>query len=344
MLDRDVTGRPRRAVRLAFFIAGWLGALDSYLYATLVVQPHWDWAASLHGLVISDAAPSPYRYRVLVPFLAQGLSRFITVEQAYLLFYLAVFPVALCALLALLRRWYPTSQALIGVVLTAAVLPLSFRDHFFQPATWLEFVLVITALRLLDRPVVDLRWYAVVSVIAACNRETGILFGFLLVVVTWPVPAGRRLRTAVVAALPTVVYATIHLARGDAPPAEHNLLARNLADLPTVFTDVGLFLAIFAVLAIAGWRTAPAICRRAAWLLAPYLPLIATFGMWRQVRMLVPLVPIMLGFGLGALAHLDDDDTPRAPADLLRGARPDTADTYDHATVSTHRPAYSSTR
>lgn len=292
-------------------IAGWLGVVDAYLYATLVVQPHWDMAASLHALIVRRAAPSPYRYRVLVPFVAQAASHVIGLERAYLLFYFVVFPVALCSLLMLLRRWYPTSLALVGTTLVAAVLPLSFRDHYFQPATWLELVLMIWALRLLTKPVVDLRWYAVVSIVAASNRETGVLLGLLLVLVTWPIPHHRRPAIALVALAPFVTYALIRLNRGGAPSAEHDLFARNLGDIPTAAIQLLLFVVVIVFLAATAWRQAPRICRRAAWLVVPYLALVGAFGMWRQVRLLVPLLPILVGLALAGLTQLDDLDDNR---------------------------------
>ena len=224
--------RANRA-RIPLLIAGWLGVVDAYLYSTLVVQPQWDSGALLHGAIADGTAESPYRYRILVPWLAETASRVIGLERAYLLFYFVVFPLALCSLVRLLRTWYPTSVALMGTLVVAAVLPLSFRDHYFQPATWLELVLMIWALQLLARPVVDLRWYAIVSVVAVLNRETGVLLGLLLLVVTWPVALARRVPTAIVALLPFATYALIRINRGNAPPAEHDLLARNFHDLPT---------------------------------------------------------------------------------------------------------------
>src|SRR4051812_14657106 len=214
-------------------IAGWLGVLDAYLYVTLVVQPQWDSGALLHGTMANGTALSPYRYRILVPWVAEAGSRVVGLERAYLVFYFVVFPVALCSLVRLLRTWYSTSVALMGTVLVAAVLPLAFRDHYFQPATWLEFVLMIWALQLLTRPVVDLRMYAVVSVAAALNRETGVLLGLLLVVGICPIARARRVVTAIVAIAPAAAYALIRINRGSAPPAEHDLFSRNVHDLPT---------------------------------------------------------------------------------------------------------------
>lgn len=313
------------SVRTPMLIAAWLGLVDAYLYVTLVMQPHWDAGALLHASMSNGTAPSPYRYRILVPWLAEALSRVIGLERAYVVFYFVVFPVALCSLLRLLRTWYSTSVALIGTLITASVLPLSFRDHFFQPATWLELVLMIWALQLLARPTVNLRWYAGVSIVAALNRETGVLLGLLLVAVTWPVAPSRRRVTAIAALAPFATYALIRINRGIAPPAEHDLLARNLHDVPTAALQVGLFGAVLVFVALSAWRVAPRVCRRAAWIVPPYLALIGAFGVWRQVRLLVPLLPIVLGIALTGLVALDDEDQLASRSASLSASSPDTS-------------------
>ena len=103
----------------------------------------------------------------------------------------------------------------------------------------------------------------------------------------------------------------IHLYLGNAPPAEHNLLARNLADIPTAVIQIVLFIAVIVFLAATSWRHAPHLCRRAAGIAVPYLALVGAFGMWREIRLLVPLLPILVGLALAGLRHLDDHDLPR---------------------------------
>ena len=309
--------RPSTA-RIPFLLAAWLGVVDAYLYVTLVVQPQWASAKILHSVMAGGTAESPYRYRILVPWVAEAASRVVGLEAAYVVFYFVVFPVALCSLLRLLKVWYATSVAVIGTVLLASVLPLAFRDHYFQPATWLELVLMIWALQLLVRPSVDLRAYAALSMVAAMNRETGVLLGLLLVAVTWPVAPARRCMTAIVAVAPLATYAALRINRGNAPPAEHDLLARNFHDLPTAVLQVALFGAAFVFLAVIGWRAAPLLLRRAAWIVPVYLVLIGLFGVWRQVRLLVPLAPIAVGLALAGITRLDADEG-RPPVSLQRG-------------------------
>src|SRR5690349_9072048 len=131
MTDRrqsmTATARPHRA-SLPVLIAVWLGVLDAYLYVTSVVQPQWDAAAQLHASMSNGTALSPYRYRILVPWVAEAASRVVGLERAYVVFYFVVFPVAMWSLVRLLRTWYSTSFAVMGVLLAAAVLPLAFRD------------------------------------------------------------------------------------------------------------------------------------------------------------------------------------------------------------------------
>lgn len=287
-------------------IVGWLGAVSAYVYGVQVVQPFWPLAAELHRQIIEGTAASPYRDRLLMPFIAEALSRLMPLQSAYLLLYFALFPIAYVSLFCLLRRWYPVAVALLGTVIIAAVMPLALRDHYFQPGTWLELVLVITALHLLARPNLDLRLYTFLAAAAALNRETGMVLGLLLVVVAWPTARARRLHVLGAAIVPIAIYGAIRVVRGVGVSAEHDLLARNLPDLPTAVVQVTLFGAVLGFLAIVAWRDAPALLRRAALIVPPYLALVAAFGIWRETRLLVPLLPIAIGIGLGALTSLDE--------------------------------------
>ena len=292
---------------LPYVVAGWLGVVCAYVYAVVVVQPGWPLAADLHRQIIDGTAPSPYRSRVLLPFLAEGLSRVMTLESGYLLLYFAVFPIAFCSLYALLRKWHQPTLALVGVLLVGSVMPLALRDHFYQPATWLELVLMIAALHLLTRPTVDLRWYTTIAVVAALNRETGMLLGLLLLVTTWSSSRSPRGRLLACAAAPVVAYATIRVVRGGGPPAEHDLLSRNLHDLPIAMIQITLFAGVIVYLLHVGWAHAPVALRQATLILPPYLAFVAVFGIWRETRLLVPLLPLALCIGLNALTQLDDE-------------------------------------
>lgn len=311
-LDRQrlvATGdRTRQA--LPFVLVGWLGAVCAYIYGVVVVQPGWDLAATMHAQIVDGTAASPYRSRILLPFVADALSRVLPLESAYLALYFVLFPLALCTLFALLRRWHRPSIALLGTVIAAAIMPLALRDHFYQPGTWLELVLVTTALHLLAQRRLDLRAYAAISLVAALNRETGMLLGLLLLVVAWRSYDGARSRLVVIAFVPVAVYGMVRLWRGGGPPAEHDLLTRNLHDIPTAAVQLTLFGAVLVYLLVAAWPVAPALLRRAMCVVPPYLVLVAAFGIWRETRLLVPLLPIVIGIGLGALAGIDDGREP----------------------------------
>ena len=60
-------------------------------------------------------------------------------------------------------------------------------------------------------------------------------------------------------------------------------------------TNVALFAGVTGWgLAAAGWRHAPPFVRQQAWIAGLYLPIVAVFGVWYEVRLLMPLYPLLI--------------------------------------------------
>lgn len=73
----------------------------------------------------------------------------------------------------LLSRWYRAEYALIGTLFVAAGAPLTFYDHYFQPwSFWEAFFYTLALLLMAQR---RWGWLGLVVLLAALNRETGVL-------------------------------------------------------------------------------------------------------------------------------------------------------------------------
>ncbi|WP_437630629.1 hypothetical protein [Sorangium sp. So ce854] len=312
----------------------------AYHYVKSVDLPYLGARLALHDEILRGEALSPYRYRVLVPFLAEVMAaplealvpRRDAIVAAYAVFDFAAFGALFGALYGFLRAWFSREAALIGVLFAGSTMVVALRDHAFQPWSLLEAALVPAGLWLLHRE--RLGAFAAVALVGVVNRETtGVLvlayFATLgldalrarsspdaLVAAT----ARRRLAFGAAIALAAVgLLAALRLARGPAEPVYRvlPLLEKNLrpGDLVKTAVQTGLFLGAGWVLAARGIRRAPEFVRRAAWIVPPYALAVGLYGRWHEVRLLMPLYPILLAAALSWLAR----SAPQAAASA--GAR-----------------------
>jgi hypothetical protein len=93
--------------------------------------------------------------------------------------------------------------------------------------------------------------------------------------------------------------------RGPRPPfgTWANLLAFNTAPRTLVLSLImgALLLGPFWWLWARGWGSASSELRRLALVCVPIFALYVRFALWREVRVLLPLVPILLALGLHAV-------------------------------------------
>ena len=292
----------------------------AYGYFTRVAKPNFEPRLELHSQIIKGTAPSPYRYRILVPVIAEALRGALGIamptKAAFLLAYAIYDLIAISSLLVLLfywlRTWFNSAQALVGVLFVAATMPVALQDHYFQPWSLLEAALFTAALL-----VIHGRRYLLLSIIvavAALNRETAILIpiAFLATLdVKGLLSSGpaRDLRPILLfgglCAIWAVGFFGLRELRGPAAGVEpvHDLFARNItrANLLLAFRNGGMFLGGFWVFAALGLRCAPAFIRRSVLLIPLYVAAISVWGVWYEVRLLMPLYPLLIPLGLSFL-------------------------------------------
>ncbi|MCX5752417.1 MAG: hypothetical protein NTW97_02090 [Candidatus Krumholzibacteria bacterium] len=311
----------RRAGWTTFAIILSVSAVLAYIYFRQVGRLYFEERLELHGQILRGAAESPYRYRVLVPFIAEGLARALGAVLpgdgafllAYALYDLAAILLLLGALHRYLRAWFSNEQALIGVLFAAATMPVALRDHYFQPWSILEAALFAAGLLCIrDR---RYRLLALVVALASLNRETAIFVPLaFLFAVAWTKgedgenrPIGGRAALLFVgyAAIWAAAFFGLRLLLGDAPRVVTigELLARNTST-PAIFRAVmraALIFGAFWIFAAAGFRRAPAFVKRTALLAPLYLAAVALWGIWHEVRILMPLYAIVVPLGLSFL-------------------------------------------
>lgn len=289
-----------------------------HTYQVNVLIPGEVQAATLHAEVLNQQAGSPYRYRILAPTLIAALQRGNDFLGAHTAFFVLASAFSLTAIWAAARALTRSAHAAhLAVLLSALALIPTLEAHFYQPWSWLEVGFVAVALLLASRGAS--RAFFVLTLFASLNRETAVFLPLIYLLVRWPAGADGHLRraalgTAAGSALTwAAVFFGLRAAFGQAPHVE------DVAELWTFNTGPGLRSALQGAgtmiggllgLALVTGRRAPRGLRRAAWIAGPYLASVALWGVWHEVRLLAPLLPILAPWA--ALALTGDAQGERA--------------------------------
>lgn len=282
--------------------------------------------AGLHAQILDKTAPSPYRYRILVPYAAETLATALRPvfggRRALVAAYAVIEAAAIIALVLILFRYFAFFFAplpsLVGALVVNLSLVVALRDHFFQPWSLVNAVVFALAAALLYKR--KLFPFAVLVFAAALNRETSILLPFLyLFTLARRDRAGKSLLVfAIFCALWCGGYLLVRGIQGDAPHiyALSAILEKNLSPKYLGFMTLNLllFLGFVWMFAIRGFGTAPPFIKRLALFVPLYLALVLVFGVWKEVRLLMPIYPVAIP---AALSFLFPDgertDAPGAP-------------------------------
>jgi hypothetical protein len=308
------------ALAMIFSVA----CVATYSHMRTVDQPNFEGRLELHRQIIDGTAVAPYRYRILVPFICEALTRLFSavlpLKQSFILAYalydLAAILFFMLVLFAWLRVWFSRERALVGLLFVAGVISMALRDHYFQPWSLLDPGLFTAGLLAIYRK----RWWilAALTLVATLNRETGIFLPVAFLFSNVNRGGGERDHGAArVRKWPALlagyvfiwvfVYGAIRVLRGatDHMYTLGEIWMHNTAKHNLVYTPVNLilFLGAFWAFAAMGYRHAPAFLRRITWVIVPYVIMVALFGMWREVRLLMPLYPILVALGLCYLYH-----------------------------------------
>jgi hypothetical protein len=294
-------------------------ATNAFDYSVLVPQPQLRY--EMHRAIVDGTAPSPQRFRVLVPWTLEpairAASRFTDPEQAFRRVYFAFHFVALTALLlgvyAYSRLWFSRDRALIGALVVGSTLHLVLRmgeywdfspipeRSWFAPWSLLEPVFVALALVLLANK--RLGALALVVALAALNSQASVVLPCIAIAAAMTKRASRGDALAIAAAW-IAVTVTTRLWIGGLVPTSITL-EENLAHLPSSAINLALFLGPAIVLAAAGFRRGPADAKLALIAATPFLAGVALVGYWWDVRLLTPLYPIAAPLILSGLFEPD---------------------------------------
>ena len=286
-------------------------AANAFEYSVLVPQQQLRY--EMHRAIVDGTAPSPQRFRILVPWLLDPLIRAASTltepgqafRRVYFAFHFAALTLLLAGVYAYARLWFSRDQAVIGSLIVGTTVHIVLRmgeywdfapippQTWFAPWSLLEPVFVAAGLVLLVHRRIGA--LAVLTVIGALNSEASVVLPLLALVTR-----KRENRGAVVLMLWIAVTLLVRIGIGGfAWPAP--AMVENLAHLPTAAINIGLFLGPALLLALTGLRHTPSFARRSLLAAVPLIVAIAVFGSWWDVRLLTSLYPLTMPLVLSAL-------------------------------------------
>lgn len=286
----------------------------SYYYILEVALPKLNLWMDYHVNIIGGTEVPPYLHRVLLPFLVEAAARLLPTSYEITVFglYLSIQVLSFIALLLLLYQFFnlffePTAS-LIAILFAALTLTIAFRDHDFHPWSWLEAVLFTLGLIWLQRGSVSPLWFGALVIIASLNRETGIFLAVAYGLAAW----SRGLKRAdvvwfgIYAALSLAIFLGIRALQPDVEThftLSYIFTEGNLKRFPLGPMNLIVFLGAWWVFIFAGWKYAPPFLKIVSLTAVPYTLLVLVFGYWHEVRLLVPMYPLLFGLALAYLTR-----------------------------------------
>ncbi len=273
-----------------------------------------------HQDMVSGAAPAPNQYRILTPWFVEyvllRLAPGASVYGAYMVARALFTGLTLWCFDRYLRAWFSRGAAAAGALCLAAVIPFTYFA-VFQESDPLNLLVVVAAFWCLTRKR-DACLIPLVLV-GTLNRETTLMIPAVYALARWGEEPGRKvaLHTALLTLCWAAVFGGLHVGFGPrANYTEAIMLRQNLASfMPTLFAFL-----VFGVLWVLPWlapKEAPALLRRSLWLVPPFVALHYIVAVVQEVRLFLPLAPILIPLSWWVLfpeARLTATAPPKAAA------------------------------
>jgi hypothetical protein len=332
-----------------YWLAIWLAAMLTYDYYSRVEDPFMGARMSLHHEIVSGTAPYQYRYRVLIPAVAEGLARVFqhapTVKsrpiapplayskRAFVLAYASLNFAALAILFwsvgELVAELMGTELSWVAVTLSAILVTFTFRNHYYHPWSFWEGAMFGTGLLLIHQR--RLWLFAILSLIGLLNRETSIFLVLILAATAFPDVRSREMRFAIGTMTAWVAgFFLLHYFVGYRPSTFflETALTGNRENAWFALLLNGLLIGIVSPLILRGMFTGPRLIRRAALVLPLYLALLLVIGYWWEIRYWITAIPIIVPALIAAVVptpHLASDVSEAAARARSSAVRHDSA-------------------
>lgn len=257
-----------------------------------------EYGGQVHRNILDSTIGSPFTYRILSPFIADmiagGSRDDVTLMLAYIVAHFIAFPSMFALYFAWFNRWLAPMASLAAccfIGATAFVLIPVWSPVTLMTAV--EVILLCAALLLIPqrRAFVGL---CALTVLSTLNRETAILIPMAYAAHHLPKMRREWWRAAVLVLLWAAVFVGLRLAIGARPDDTSIAVAWALNTgggwwtQQAVFNNLPFLPIWIGVLLF--FRRAPATLRRLMIVGLFYVALYLIFGVWREARLLLPLL------------------------------------------------------
>lgn len=211
-----------------------------------------------------------------------------------------------------LRIWFSGEHALSGLLFLSAVIVTAFHYQYYQPWSLAEVVFFTLGLILIYYKSNFL--LLLLMIISSLNRETAVYIplAFLFANIelgtmlkTRKVPLNLLSWFALYCFTWFVVYAGLRIVLGTAASvtSADKIWATDtsLMGIALAVIHITLFMGIFWLFAILGYRKAPVFIRRVSLAIPVFVLPLVIMGILYEVRMFMFLYPLLLGLGLSYL-------------------------------------------
>lgn len=284
------------------------------LHAHYIAVPKADERFEAHEQIVRGDAPSPYRYRVAIPYTVERIAqltshltglrpRIVTAAlyEGQLFLSLAV---GLVLFWFYLRRWLSDEVALGGCLYLSSLIGFTFMYVLLQPWGWWELPIFTGGLWLAQ----DKRRFALAAliVVGTLVRETVALLVPLYLLTRWRTDSVRSTIgwTALFGALAVGVFASLRLALGWAPHVGAELdnpltyrLIHNVTTLMPVATLI-LFYNVLWYFAVRTHPGQPDALRRCLWYVPLFLAVHAVAAHMNESRYYLSIAPVIVPLAL----------------------------------------------
>jgi hypothetical protein len=297
-----------------------LSLVATKIYAAMLSPAFAELERSWHPAMIGKTALAPGQYRILaflIPeaFIALGLDT----VSAYLLQQFIFIFVAACVFHVYLRSWFDDDRAMIGSLLILAAYPVTCMPYI-QPASALNFVVFIAGFLLIERRM-D-KWLPPLMVVGTLNNETTVL----LIAAYFISKLGRErgrvvlLKSLLLLMVWLVTVAALRLYFGWRPFfTEFVQLPNNVAGFKAIRGVFDWYLGPFYVfgalwvLALIHLHKKPSFLRRQLWFCVLFLAVHFVFARMEEVRLFLPLAPVIVPLGLMSVVERGRTSTSGKP-------------------------------
>jgi len=292
--------------KAVLFMALHFALLLTYIHWKAIDEPSLQEKMQQHQIFLGGEAPNPYQYRILLHLICElclkAAAPVLEEELAFLLTqlgftFLTTFA-ALCFFYLYLRSWFAPQTALLGMVVLAAIHPLTYFNYHYQPSSSLALLVFIVSMWAMDQKC----WGCLLiwMIVGMLNRfDTAVFLMILLVLVSEQWNERRFLLflwLCGVLLLSTVGGLWFYYGPR---PAVHSVSFHLSYNLTTIGTGLLILLyGPFWIWPLKGLTEAPRFLRRAFWLVPFYILLHFFAAKVNEVRLFLPLATILIPLSL----------------------------------------------